>query len=701
MILDDFRSGFGQEIYDYNDTKRYYSSIGMDLSVKGQAMAGWGSTAVTRSHIVNEDMELDSNWGAGANRSSAQAHGGTYSMQLDASGEQGQTLQWIAAYQSVEFVFKCWVWSDTASVARIGINDNVATTYSSYHTGGSSWEQLTATRTLDGSAAVLKIRLATSAGSNNNYFDDATITSSALTGITVQCVDFNDELYATWGKTLIKLNSAGDRFYPVETFTATITSLTPFQVSGTDYLLICLGTSTNYQYMTTGESLTESNATVKTYQFATRVYTTADTLYANDGDNTIRSTTNPLNGGVAWSAQTVVAQASDAILSMREKSGALYIKKEDMPYYLDSSGDVQRDLAPELASARASTATKDMYLWKNELFISAGDQALLRIGTANSFINPSKYSTNLSDFVGAVQGIASDEEWLIIAVDNGAKLELLFGRDETIDGTTSWVWHPKHELTLTGCEALFVSAVYKKRLYIASTASGDSLYYLPLPTKYGDITGDAERNFLTDTSCIFPALHGGFKSDQKAYIKAVATLGHSYDANIYFECWYKKLEDSSYTDAGDFKGTATNRIATLYLPVDASSNNPISTMMWFKMVVKTDDTTKTPILLNLDVRGILYPTRKDIIACKVRVAREVVCNDGSVEKNLYTLWKTCVDNMRDATWPITMVDIDGNTKNVKLLPLPRTTRFREIIRREKGRIMESEYNLLLQKVPLS
>lgn len=35
-----------------------------------------------------------------------------------------------------------WVWSDTASEARIGINLDGSTTWSSYHTGGSGWELL-------------------------------------------------------------------------------------------------------------------------------------------------------------------------------------------------------------------------------------------------------------------------------------------------------------------------------------------------------------------------------------------------------------------------------------------------------------------------------------------------------------------------------------------------------------------------------
>src|SRR3990167_9443510 len=45
LAQSDFRKGFGQYIMD--DPQEYFASYGMDLSVKGQAMAGWNSTAIS------------------------------------------------------------------------------------------------------------------------------------------------------------------------------------------------------------------------------------------------------------------------------------------------------------------------------------------------------------------------------------------------------------------------------------------------------------------------------------------------------------------------------------------------------------------------------------------------------------------------------------------------------------------------------
>lgn len=61
-------------------------------------------------------------------------------------------------WRSKDFSFSCAVKTSTASLAKIGIYDGVGTTFSSYHTGGGSWEWLTVTRTLDASATELEIR---------------------------------------------------------------------------------------------------------------------------------------------------------------------------------------------------------------------------------------------------------------------------------------------------------------------------------------------------------------------------------------------------------------------------------------------------------------------------------------------------------------------------------------------------------------
>ena len=182
------------------------------------------SSGVTSIAIANKDFEENStSWTTGA-RSSTQAHADTYSwLYNNQSGYQ--ILTWDDALQGRGIVFKCWVYTAAGSTGRIGINDGVGTTYSSYHTGAAGWEQLTATRTLDGSATRLWLYLLSDTA-NATYFDDATATESACTiGAATHFANFNGILYVSWGSVLASLSANGTSFDVVADFTVTITDL--------------------------------------------------------------------------------------------------------------------------------------------------------------------------------------------------------------------------------------------------------------------------------------------------------------------------------------------------------------------------------------------------------------------------------------------------------------------------------------------
>lgn len=714
MGQSDWRSGFGLEYYDSNDKRRYYSSIGADLRFRDMAIAGTVPTTITVPATTSPTMAdggletwTDGNnltsWSKSAavlTREAVTIHGGTFSARFTGIGYiyQSETV-WTTAWQGRRFTLTAYCLTANVNDGRIAINDGVGTTYSSYHTGGGAWKQLTVSRTLDAAATKLEVRLyADSAIGVGCYFDDATI-AGTTPGKIVAFAEFNSLLYAAQGAVLIKMNGTGNAFTTVYEFANSITDLEPFTDNN---LYIALGTSANYYYMSTVEAFTESTAAVKTFQFFKTVHSTTPVLWGNDGSNTIRSNTNPINGGAAWSAQTTVGTSYYSITALIQKAGALYIMKTDMPYYLSSAGAVQNDLAPELASLTSSSSGKNVKLWKNALYIPAGAQTLLQTdGTTNTFVSPALFCTNLSDFNGSVQALAYDDMYLFAGLDNSTKVEVVAGREETIDNNTDWRWHPIAEITLGGAECMFVSGVFQKRCYIASTTASDSLYYIPLPTGYGNVTADTNRKFQTGSYFITPYLHADFRNAMKGFVKLTCTLGHAYDVNIYVTASYEKLGDTSWTSIGNFDGTATNRVETLYIPVDASSNNPKSTMMRFKFTFVTNTTNTTPILLNYTVSAILYPTIRELYYATILCAEEIATKIGILDKNMYDTIKTTLDNARNASWPVSIRDIDGDTQTVKFLPLPNSTPRYSIIRDDKGREQERHYNVIMQRVPLS
>ena len=699
LTQNDFRSGFGLEFYDRQDPKRYYSSIGADLRFRGMAIAGPTPTTVTIPAIVNPaailtngDMELNANWTNGA-QSGAQFHGGTFSWLVSAADAYQDCTVWVVGWQGKVFSVEGWIYKAAGnSDGCIQINDGVTTVSSNTVSAAGAWTRVRATMVLAATATRLRIILKRDTAVST-YFDDVVLSSQAV-GTTVAFAEFNDKLYATFGKTLATLNAGGTEFTPVGLFPATITDIWVFG----SYLYIAQGTSGIYWYMATTELFTESTAAVTGFQFLCTVNAATPVLWGNDAVNTIRSNTNPINGGAAWSGQTTVDADYNNITDLVSYSGALYIMKEDMPYYLSSAGAVQSDLAPELKSLIASTSGLGTIVWKNALYIPCGAQGLLETdGTTNTFRNPASYCTNLSDFVGRVQALGADEEYLFAVVDNDTKVEILAGRLETIDGSTSWVWHPISEITLAGGQTAYVSSVYQKRLWVASTSASDSLYYIPLPVGYGNITADANRKFKTATYFITPWLHGDFRADTKAWIKLTLTMGHAYNAGRYITAWYQVL-GGSLVSIGNFTGSATSMTESKFIDV---TNKPQSAMVRFKFIFVTDDTTVTPILNNYQAKAVLYPTPKKLIHCVVNCSEDIVNKQGLTMKNDYDTIKTTLDNARNATWPVTIYDIDGTAQTVKFTPVPRSIQRMLPVKMEKGREQERVYHVLMLVVPLS
>lgn len=717
---DDWRSGFGLETYDPRDTKRYFSSIGCDARFRGMMMAGPTPTVALqwRNLILNYGLEswasaVDcNNWTevkggtSSIDREATQVHSGTYSAKLTSAGDGSvylaQSISFDNSLRSLEVTATCWAKTSTANLIYIEIADAVSGDTSAKHTGGGAWEQLTVTYTLNAGATEFTINLVGAAAvAGFGYVDDVEVLTPA--GVTTVHEEFNDLLYYNVGQFLFKMNASGVHSF-IKTMPATITSMVAMTVGGVAYLFIALGTSTDYQYMVAAETFTTSNAAVKQFQFFCLVHTTAPTMYGNDSVNTIRSTVDPLNAGTAWSnPATTVGSSFHAITEMFQKSGALYIPKEDMIYYLDSTGAVQNDLAPRLQALTSSTSGKNAMTDGQIIMYPAGSQGLLEIDTATTsatltWRNPSDYCTNLSDFVGRVQALGYDETYWFAIVDNSTKVEVLAGRLESVDGSTSWVWHPIAEITMTNCGTAWVSSIYQKRLWISSSTHGENLYYIPLPTGYGDMQSDANRKFKTGTTFETSWLHGNFRADNKAWIKLTLTMGHTFNAGRYFTVAYKEL-GGAYVSIGNFTGSATSMVQSRFIDV---TNKPFSSMIRLRFTAVTDDTDYTPVLTNYDARAILYPKPRRIIHCVVRCAQEVLRKDKNIDKGMYGTIKATLDNARsNAVWPVSIRDIDGSTVNVKFLPVPRDLKRLMITRKEEKRVQERHYHILLMEVPLS
>jgi hypothetical protein len=194
---------------------------------------------------------------------------GTYSMKLSrVSGNSGVITEkgynvapiygkGIAYWQGRKVTFSCWVYATVASRARLRIYDGTTDTYSSYHTGGSTWELISLTVTINAAANQMQFQLRTDTGDTNAYFDGAMCVegesafafadkpATPLYGTFVangaSAVTISDTRVAITDAIVISLNTVGGTV-GVQPHVATITA-------GTGFTVVCTaGDTSTYNY---------------------------------------------------------------------------------------------------------------------------------------------------------------------------------------------------------------------------------------------------------------------------------------------------------------------------------------------------------------------------------------------------------------------------------------------------------------------
>jgi len=710
-----WRAGMGLKVFDPSDPERYYRAKNMDLRNRGEAIASYQPSNVAISPatdaipIVSANFETLAGWNWSDTtifQTNVAGHDSinTNVLNIYRGVSALNAVQYLAGWTpGVTYIVNCWAHNiENRDDPKLFIDDGVSSVSAPLVNG--NWQKVSVTKTIDQSAQYVRVAMysGTTGGTTDAiHWDEITArvvnttSAVAVNGVIRSVAEHNSTLHFGMGEYLTKLNSDGDKLLTMQRYSQNITRLQPFT---DDSLYVCLNTETNYaripaNFAVNGSSI--SNASANVFEFMELLHGVSPTMYGNDDVNKLRSTTDPTNGGVAWSdPPTNVGDSAHRITRLLAGGGTLYMFKQDKPYYLDSSGNVQEDLAEEFETLFNEKSGKAALYWNGKVYIPATSHLMEIDGSTKTWLSPSKFITDLPEYGRDIQALAGDEEWLYQVVGgNGINVEFMAGRYESVGGSTDWRWHPLRTLDMTNCETSFVSSIYKRRHWVSSTNASDPLYFIPLPDSYGNIKDDAQRNFDSGGYFHTPRLHGDFRLTLKAYTKLELELGHDFDADIYFEAHYNTLNNSIWTAIGDFKGNSDTRIATGYLPL-----NPADTMLQLNLCANTDDNQKTPSLIGYNLTAILYPPRKDIIACTVRAAQGVQTKD--VLSSKYESIKLALDNARDATRPVKIFDIHGDPINVKFLPLPSGTPWISLYKDERSRQTELRYNLLLQEIDI-
>jgi phage-related protein len=156
----------------------------VDIKISGKNLLKWshmedwvnGASAAPTEHTLS---------GAGSSvaRESTIIKVGTYSAKITRAGTDCKIyydLPEYASYLGRKMIFGCWVYATVASRARLSIDDSVTPVYSSYHTGGSSWEFLTVTIDVDAAATRIRVGMEVNTGNTSAYFDGGILCEGSL-----------------------------------------------------------------------------------------------------------------------------------------------------------------------------------------------------------------------------------------------------------------------------------------------------------------------------------------------------------------------------------------------------------------------------------------------------------------------------------------------------------------------------------------
>ena len=722
IAQDDWRSGVGLEIFDSSDDKRYWNSINMDLRFKGMAQCGPLATAISKDDGVIKaaceysgemyigngkklqklnatgdgfddvetfdyditDLEVyDGNLyvalGGDNKYEYTTAGSATLTLRPNANGSVGAGIQTYGAASAYQCV-------DEASA-----NDDTDYIYVGEDAVGSVVFALPDHTTETGTINHVKVYARckyTGSGSTYLVYCRLRINSSWYHGANYAQTLTNS--YASYTDTWTTNPNTGSAW--------TWDDIDGLQAGVTLYAGVGLNARCTQIYVEVNYSTGEQTFVTSTLSEADFFQVVDETLWKAKKPNELKSATDPTNDG-SWSSATTVGSTTYNITDLQEESGQLFVMKEDMPWYLDTDGNVHR-LIPELKTLQSSTSGQNSDVFQKKIYIPCGTQSIVEYddGTV-TFRDPADKLSGIVEFTGRVRAVTHDERYLFLAVDSigGSSYGgVLACREEVIDGSTTWVIHPITSFSLRNYQYAWVSNIYRKRLYIAPIDETEDIYYYALPTSYGDLDSDTNCTFGSNGYFITPYLHASFKADNKAFIKLTLTLRDTSDTE-YFEAHYRLLGETDWTDIGDFK---TEPTTTQYIPVDANDVNPSGVMIQFKFVAVTGDSSTTPKLLGYDCRGIWYPTKRKLITCQVRVSDDITPKKGGTEVQTAAQIRTAIDAASAATWPVGFYDPWAKSTDdmvyVKFLEVSKG-----MASIAKGRNPEEVYDLTLEKVTLS
>lgn len=214
------------------------------------------------------------------------------------------------------------------------------------------------------------------------------------------------------------------------------------------YLFIALGTGAAYYYTNNGTSYTACTLSAQAndhhaskFFVAPNAAGTANVLWKAITPNEISSNTSGIIGGAAWESTSYIGDTSANITNIFLINDNLMIGRTDNLYHYDSDGGIHA-LMDSLKANKSTNNFKYVCEWQTAVYFSLGT-GMGEIASYNAY-DPMGPLSNIGDIgkAGACVGLASDKDWLYVAMDEGTNTHIYKGREIKRGDALRWEWCP-------------------------------------------------------------------------------------------------------------------------------------------------------------------------------------------------------------------------------------------------------------------
>ena len=706
--------------YYREEDARYASSTGVDARWEGVMSLGMSRTPPQDWLIrgMGAEQTGDENvWLSSATqtltRQTTNAMEGDYGYQYTfttANTEDNyiyQDLVNYAVYRGRTIIVGVWVKTGTLAdgyAPNIYISDNVgANSGTAITDSDTDWTFLTATRTIDAGATVVRISIGdddamTGSGSTCTfYFDAVNIQVDGGVGTCAGMATHDGNLYIAQGRVIAKWhenNSVWNAVHIDDGFDAT--DIVHFNSN----LYVAFGYSSEYVY---GSDTTWVASTLSSTAKYAKYFTVARNnagnlaLWKTETVNTIKSATDPTNSG-SWSSAYTIGSADRTITALSSAFDTLLVGKEDGLWIYNrqyaGTATAEDAFAPVSTEWDKGVDLKNFSIgteWHGFFYTIATSQSFVRWAPGQLHdITSLVLTPRVTGYGGEIRAMVASPHELFIAADipetaeaglfgdfpinltlTSKKIKILSLRQDeggfnmhTIDEVTFGEIDDMHIHSDTGSAQRYL--VLAGRIERdGSGADHVQTYRWQLPKRSPAPYIDAETTVVKSGTLDTSIWHGGVPGTAKAFLKLV--------------CWVEDLNGGNSEKIGVKYGldgersdtytlgemTSSDRVQTLYFN-DATTDgstaiDPMtqavgrSIQLQFTLSTTSGSAGDTPPkLFAFELHSTLRPIKLKTWEVYVRIGEDIMQESGYYDPVSKTKQLADLDTLEDQIYPIYM-----------------------------------------------